>query len=73
MTQLIKDWTASKIRNGTVTSYGHDQYFLWDVVWPLVVNSSVTQHDSFHCNKFRGSLPFPTKRIEKPQLQVSLA
>lgn len=40
---------------------GHDQYFLRDRVYPLIKFDSVI-HDSYLCNYYRKSEPFPTKR-----------
>ena len=41
--------------------YGQDMDFLDEIVWPIV-QKSVLQHDSFSCEKFGASFPFPTPR-----------
>ena len=38
-----------------------DQKLLQEELWPLVRSSSV-QHDSYYCEFFTGSVPFPSKR-----------
>lgn len=35
--------------------------FLAEVVWPQI-KDKVVQHDSFHCEKYDGSVPFPSRR-----------
>ena len=45
-----------------------DQDFLREVVWPRM-GRTAKQHDAFHCKQFEGSVPFPTRRIDKPLLQ----
>lgn len=52
-------------RNSTInTIYGQDQDFLGEVVWPRL-GSMAKQHDAFSCRRFKGTTPFPTKRIDK--------
>lgn len=41
--------------------YDLDQKFLADFVYPLVLNDSVT-HDSYYCELYANSMPFPTRR-----------
>lgn len=43
--------------------YSLDQTLLAEVLWPLFQNDSV-QHDSYHCEQFPGSRPFPTVRAK---------
>jgi len=38
-----------------------DQYFLREIIYPLLKNTSLV-HDSYHCLKYKDSLPFPNKR-----------
>lgn len=54
MTQQIKSW-ASK------SNYGEDMDFLNTVIWPQVENDQIS-HDPYHCEKYPGVYPFPTKR-----------
>jgi hypothetical protein len=55
--QLISDWTLRK----RVDKYEDDQFFLLNAVWPRVQHSLYT-HDSYCCEKFKGSHPFPIQR-----------
>lgn len=41
--------------------YDSDQKFLADYVYPLIKNDSII-HDSYHCDIFDNTLPFPSKR-----------
>ena len=45
---------------------GPDQIVLKDHVWPLFYHRLVLQHDSYLCQKFRWSKPWPTKRAMEP-------
>ena len=40
---------------------GQDQYFLADKIYPLIRDNSII-HDSYLCNSYKDSEPFPTKR-----------
>lgn len=40
---------------------GLDQYFLRDKIYDLIKDKSII-HDSYWCNRFNDSEPFPTKR-----------
>ena len=42
-------------------AYGADLSFLGDVIWPLVKDNQMS-HDSYSCEQFEGSRPFPTQR-----------
>ena len=42
------------------TKYASLQVFLNKEIWPLAT-SSVIQHDAFSCEKYEGSIPFPTQ------------
>lgn len=41
---------------------GYDQYFLTDHVYQKIFRKS-TIHDSFLCNQYQNSKPFPSKRV----------
>ncbi|RNA24203.1 hypothetical protein BpHYR1_008982, partial [Brachionus plicatilis] len=41
---------------------GYDQYFLSDHVYERIIKNS-TVHDSFLCNHFPNSKPFPSRRV----------
>lgn len=40
---------------------GFDQFFLRDQIYSKIKEHSII-HDSYHCEKFKDSKPFPTKR-----------
>jgi len=50
--------------------YMEDMHWLHRVVWPIAQNS-VMQHDSFSCERYPGSLPFPTERVNWEFVGVS--
>jgi len=58
---MVKDkniWAARK-------SHGPDQYLLRDHVWKVFEGANNTlQQDAYQCEKFKGSLPWPTQRLE---------
>lgn len=65
--KMIFSWILSKenqkrysIRNNIQNAKGADQWFLYDIVWP-VAKANATVHDSYLCNQFGGE-PFPTQR-----------
>ena len=53
----IKKMMRDASRNG----YGADLVFLCDKVWPQVQYDQIS-HDSYTCDKFVNSVPFPTRR-----------
>ena len=55
MMSLIKNYIKDSTQYGTV------QQFLNKEIWQLA-KMSVLQHDSFSCEKYPGSVPFPTER-----------
>lgn len=44
-----------------MSSYGYDQEFLKFYLYPLIVDNA-TIHDSYFCEKYSNSRPFPTER-----------
>ena len=69
MAQLFAEWDAARARQHTKRPVREmDQDFLREAVWPRM-NATATQHDAFYCRQFKGSKPFPTKRIDTPVLQ----
>jgi len=61
--KIIIDPNIAKIYiNGKVTEKGPDQRFLTKYVYPLIRSGSII-HDSFLCNQYKDSKPFPSKRI----------
>jgi len=60
--KIIDPNISKKFINGKVTEKGPDQHFLTTYVYPLIRSRSVI-HDSFLCNNYKDSKPFPTKRI----------
>ena len=56
----VKD-IKRKMRDAKRNGYGADLSFLNDQVWPLVKYDQIA-HDSYTCDKFVNSVPFPTKR-----------
>ena len=48
------------IKNGK-GGYMQDMYFLADFIYPIIKNNLIA-HDSYHCEKFKDSIPFPTER-----------
>ena len=48
------------------TDKGPDQMLLKNFVWPLFKHRLVLQHDSYLCQTFRFSKPWPTKRLMEP-------
>jgi len=49
------------LRAGGMVPRAFDQKLLEEEMWPLVKHN-VVQHDSFYCESFTGSVPFPTRR-----------
>merc|ERR1712029_80949 len=46
-------------------SVGSDQHLLRDHVWKVFDGAkNVLQHDAYRCERFKGSLPWPTKRLK---------
>ena len=45
-------------------SYVGDMDFLGAIIWPII-QDKIISHDSYHCEKYPNSRPFPTKRIMK--------
>jgi hypothetical protein len=43
--------------------YLDDMIFLTNTIWPMTQVYGVMQHDSFSCNQYRGSKPFPLQRV----------
>ena len=46
------------------TKWGPDQIFLKKYIWPWARKNSLS-HDSYTCEKFPGSVPFPSQRNEE--------
>ena len=51
-----------KCTSDTSDDYYADQVFLRDKIWPLALQRGVLQHDSFSCDIFLDSRPFPVPR-----------
>lgn len=49
------------ILNGLEWVHGKDQNLLSEIVWPHAAQDSVA-HDSYTCNNYPDSIPFPTRR-----------
>ncbi len=61
--KIINEAIANKYHKaGTKTKKGPDQFFLTDHVYPLIKSQSII-HDSYLCQHYRDSKPFPTQRI----------
>lgn len=54
----LTDLRRQMLQYGTTMG---DQPTLWKAMWPQI-KDNVMAHDSFTCNGFKGSKPFPTKR-----------
>lgn len=54
MLDLVKEWDHKD-------NYMADLHFLEEVVWPLVYDSQMS-HDSYCCDRFPSTTPFPTRR-----------
>ena len=59
MKELVEDWPNKD-------EYGADLNFLETIVYPLVQHRSL-MHDSYCCDRFPGSRPFPSKRYPNYQ------
>ena len=59
MVELINDWPNKD-------EYGVDLHFLEMVIYPLVQHDALA-HDSYCCDRFQGSRPFPSKRFPNYQ------
>ena len=49
---------------GSRTQPQHDQIVLKNYVWPVVKNRSMV-HDAYFCQKWEGSVPFPSQRVDE--------
>lgn len=62
---IPKELLSDRFYRNDLTRYmlnkGGDQHYLAEVIWPFARHSSV-QHDSYLCNQYPGSIPFPTQR-----------
>lgn len=54
MQKLIEEWNARD-------EYSADLHFLEEKIWPLIETKQVA-HDSYCCDRFVNTKPFPTKR-----------
>ena len=55
--------TDKKI-NSSRNAWGIDQFLLRVHVWRAFEGpKNIYQHDSYHCEKFKGSSPWPTQRL----------
>ena len=62
-----QDMLGSKNIWASRNAWGIDQYLLRDHVWKVFEGpKNIFQHDSYHCDKFSGSSPWPTQRLMKP-------
>lgn len=60
---ISKDMGEKYNANGQ-SPKGNDQFFLSKYVWPDLVDKSII-HDSYTCDKYVNSEPFPTQRKSK--------
>ena len=58
----IIDLTISESYNFKRNLHHGDQNFLAMYVYPLIKDKALI-HDSYYCNEYKDSEPFPTKRI----------
>ena len=57
---VVPDIVSLVCEYSETTKYASLQEFLNKEIWPLA--TSVIQHDAFSCEKYEGSIPFPTQR-----------
>jgi hypothetical protein len=62
--KITDKYMAWRYLSGKGFGCGADQDFLSDQVWQLAEDVS-TIHDSYSCNLFKNSQPFPTQRQDK--------
>ena len=66
--KFVKSW--QKILNDPLlwtsrTNYGADQHLLSKHVWPWAKHISIS-HDSYTCQKYPNTRPYPTQRLNEP-------
>lgn len=56
-------WDNFNIKNGTrEPKKESDQHIIRKYVWPVVKNDAM-EHDSYSCDRYPGSIPYPSKRL----------
>lgn len=53
--------TLNSIPLDELNEKGYDQYFLWNMIYPKVVEDSIA-HDAFFNQKYKNSVDFPSRR-----------
>ena len=64
MDQSFEKMFDSNIFYKDPTIRGSDQELLKKYIWPWAKDLAMV-HDSYHCNKYRNTVPFPTQRLDE--------
>ena len=64
MDQSFEKMFDSNIFYEDPTIRGSDQELLKKYIWPWAKDLAMV-HDSYHCNKYRNTVPFPTQRLDE--------
>jgi hypothetical protein len=58
----IPNLVMSKLKDNKNNAFWADMTWLSKEVWPIA-QTSLIQHDSFSCLRYKGAMPFPIKRV----------